>query len=165
MGTIDRIALGMVLAATVTIAVFSALNYMLLRGGVLDVREVSPVETVKVSEITGGVLDVREVKPVKTVRVSEITTVVQVAVPKNAELYGYCFKDSGPGEGYNVSITAITGGVEQTVAKGNYTRGAAESIAQYAASYFDVPGGELTFGESSSECSDLQGWYNAAGLE
>ncbi len=140
MGTIDRIALGMVLAATVTIAVFSALNYMLLRGGVLDVREVSPVETVKVSEITGGVLDVREVSPVETVRVSEITTVVQVAVPKDAVLYGYC---SEAGTGYNVSIIAVTGGIEQTVAEGRYGRSAAESIAQYAATYFGNIGDEF----------------------
>ncbi len=73
MDTRDRIVLGIVLAATVTIAVFSALNYVLLRGSVLNVREVAPVETVKVSEITGGVLDVREVSPVETVKVSEIT--------------------------------------------------------------------------------------------
>ena len=162
MDTRDRIMLGMVLAAAMATAMFSALNYVLPRGGVLDVREVSPVESVRVSEITGGVLDVREVSPIETVRVSEITTVVQVAVPKDAVLYGYC---SEAGTGYDVSITAVTGGIEQTVAKGRYARGAAESIAQYAASYFGSPGGELDFGESSSECSDLQGWYSAAGLE
>ena len=64
--------LGMVLAAAMATAMFSALNYVLPRGGVLDVREVSPVESVRVSEITGGVLDVREVSPIETVRVSEI---------------------------------------------------------------------------------------------
>ena len=144
MDTRDRIVLGMVLAATVAIAMFSALNYVLLRGGVLDVRVLS-----------GGVLDVREVAPVETVRVSEITTVVQVAVPKHAVLYGYC---SESGTGYSVSIMAVTGGVEQTVAGGKYTPNAAESIAQYAASYFYDTSGELDFGESSSECSHLQGW-------
>ena len=134
MDTRDRIVLGMVLAAAVAIAMFSALNYVLLRGGVLEVREVAPIEAV---------------------RVSEITTVVQVAVPKHAVLYRYCYED---GTGYDISIMAVTGGVEQTVAKGKYTRNATESISQYAASYFYGTSGELDFGESSSECSHLQGW-------
>lgn len=128
----DRIVLGAILAAAIAVVVFSALSYLHLRNGVLSVMEVAPVETVKVSEITA---------------------VVQVAAPRDAELYGYC---SESGSGFSISITAVTGGVEQTVAEGKYARRAAESIAEYAAAYFGYD--DLDFGDSSADCSHLSGW-------
>ena len=103
----------------------------------------NPVETVTVAN------------PVESVTVTGIDTVVQVAVPsEGAELYGSCFEQ---GTGYRLSITAVSGGIAQVVSEGTYTRGAAEQVGLYAASYYNG-GGELDFGTQSAECSDLLGW-------
>ena len=110
-------------------------------GSVLEVQVSNPVTEVEVTN------------PVTEVRVSEIEQVVQVAVPTDASLYGYCSRD---GSGFRLAIISVTGGLEQTVAEGRYARGAAESIARYAAEYYGLA--ELDFGESSSHCSPLDGW-------
>ena len=92
--------------------------------------------------------------PVETVEVSAITSVVQVAVPNQADLYGYCYKQ---GRGYDISISAITGGLEQTVAKGLYSENAASAVGLYAAHYYTYDA-DLDFGVSSEECAQLAGW-------
>ena len=102
----------------------------------------NPVETVTVAN------------PVRTVTVSEIGSVVQVAVPTVADLYGYCFRR---GSGYELSVTAVTGGLAQTVAEGTYTGDAASAIGRYAAYYYGGVG-TLDFGEQSADCADLVGW-------
>ena len=91
--------------------------------------------------------------PVTEVKVSEIGQVVQVAVPTEADLYGFCSKVTG---GYDLAIVVVTGGLEQVVAEGRYAESAAGSIARYAAAYYGLE--ELGFGDASSDCSDLDGW-------
>ena len=102
----------------------------------------NPVDTVTVAN------------PVETVKVSEIISVVQVAVPVEADLYGFCLSR---GSGYTLGITAVTGGLAQTVAEGNYTEGAASSIGLYASRYYQKSE-DLDFGDQSEDCSHLAGW-------
>ena len=91
--------------------------------------------------------------PVETVKVSDITSVVQVAVPTRADLYGFCYEQ---GSGYTLSITAVTGGLAQIVAEGKYTAAAASAIGLYAAHYYGAS--DLDFGDQSEDCSQLAGW-------
>lgn len=92
--------------------------------------------------------------PVETVKVSEISSVVQIAVPTRADLYGFCYEGRS---GYVLSITAVTGGLAQTVADGNFTANAASTIGLYAAHYYNYSR-DLDFGDESEGCSQLDGW-------
>ena len=82
------------------------------------------------------------------------TKVVQVAVPIEADLYGFCRKQ---GTGYVLSITAVTGGLAQTAAEGTFTESAASSIGCYVSQYYN-DGFGIDFGDSSKDCSQLAGW-------
>ena len=47
-------------------------------------------------------------------------------------------------------------GTEKTVAEGLYTQSAAEFLGMELSQYYGLP--DLFFGDSSDDCSHLQGW-------
>lgn len=112
------------------------------------------VALVAIAVILRSGITVTVANPVESVEVSAITSVVQVAVPTKADLYGFCYKQ---GSGYGLSITAVTGGLEQTVADGSYTEKAANYIGLYASQYYNYSE-DLDFGDQSEDCSQLDGW-------
>ena len=126
-------------AALAQLAVLVVIAAILATGTTVTVS--NPIDTVTVTN------------PVDSVKVPEIEAVVQVAVPTEADLYGYCRRE---GASYRLSVTAITGGLAQTVAEGLFTEGAANLVGVSAAAYYGYPA--LTFGELSEECSHLAGW-------
>ncbi len=85
----------------------------------------------------------------------EVTNVVQTSAPRNANLWGYCYEDSAE-DGYRISISAFSGGIEHTVAEGTYTAEAAASLGVSIADYYRMP--FLFFGASSVDCAHLSGW-------
>ena len=100
---------------------------------------------------------VRSVSVSGQVSVSRINSPVQTAISSDdAELYGFC---SLRGNRYNVNIQALAGGVEHTVAEGEYTGEIASLIGEYVSQhYYGYRGIGLDFGDSSEDCSGLEGW-------
>ena len=92
--------------------------------------------------------------PVDEVRV---TNIVETASPRNASLWGYCYRNEEGG--YRIRIVAFSGGIENLVASGTYSDGetASQKAQEITDYYYDYRSG-LDFGTQSEECSHLEGW-------
>ena len=92
--------------------------------------------------------------PVDEVRV---TNIVETAAPRDASLYGYCFRNESGS--YEILVTAFSGGIQHLAASGSYRDG--ETVSQKAqeiADYYYGYRSSLDFGIASEECSHLEGW-------
>ena len=118
----------------------------------------NPVETVT---IANPVETVTIANPVETVTIAnpvdevKVTNIVEVASPRDATLYGYCYPKPET-DGYEVRVVAFGGGLEKVVASGSKAPGAATSIALAVVDYYGGPG--LGFGTASEGCHHLEGW-------
>lgn len=142
------------------VAVLNPVDEVTVLNPVDEVSVLNPVEEVTV---LNPVTEVEVTNPVRSVSVrgsvsvSEIESLVQTAIPwDEAELYGRC---NLRGSQYDLSIKALAGGVEHVVAEGRYSGDIASLIGEYVAEYyygFRLLG--LDFGDSSKDCSGLEGW-------
>ena len=137
-------ALIVVLLAAVTVAVYTVIPQAL-----------SDVENAASNPVTvaNPVHEVTVANPVDEVTV---TNIVETAAPRDASLWGYCTAfDDGT---YDIHVIAFSGGIEKTVAEGSYTTESASTIAFDIADYYFGDDRGLDFGDSSAECSHLDGW-------
>ncbi len=108
--------------------------------------------------LRSGVTVANQVEPVAPVEQPETVTVevpglVQVGLPADGQLFGYCFVRGTPDK--HIGIRVLSGGRLYTVAEGVYDNAMASAIGLYVSQYYN-DGQDLTFG--SQACSRLDGW-------
>ena len=143
----------MVLLAAVTVAVYTVIPQALSDVENAASKPVTVANPVDEVTIANPVHEVTVANPVDEVTV---TNIVETAAPRDASLWGYCiaFDD----DTYDIHVIAFSGGIEKTVAQGSYTTESASTIAFDIADYYYGDDRGLDFGDSSVECSHLDGW-------
>ena len=156
-----------VTVANPEVTILNTVDEVTVSNPVEEVTVLNPVDRVTVlnPEVTvlnpvtevGVANPVRSVSVLGSVNVSQIDSLVQTGTPWiGAELYGYC---SLRGSRYEVSVKALAGGVEHLVVAGSYSGDITSLIGEYVSQYYHgFSNIGLDFGDSSEDCSGLEGW-------